>query len=87
MGPASWVRPTTLDRYADDSGFSGQPWSVESIRFDTSFDPDRLIFTVKDTASPATFHANDGGLLLKIGITDYDLNDLQNVQCQEAGHI
>ena len=60
---------------ADDSGFGGQPHSVESIRFDTSFDPDRLLFTVVN--APEIFQANDDGLLLRIGITDYDLNDLR----------
>ena len=83
-GPCYQGPADDIGSLADNSGFSGQPWSVESIRFDTSFDPDRLIFTVKDTASPATFHANDGGLLLKIRITDYDLND---VKILDAGHL
>ena len=67
----------------DDSGFVGESYSVESIRFDTSFDPDRLVFTVVNPSFPKTFQANDDGLLLKIGITDYDLNDLRVV---DAGH-
>ena len=63
----------------DDSGFVGESYSVESIRFDTPNKSGRLMFTVVNPSSSKTFRANDDGLLLRIGITDYDLNDSRTV--------
>ena len=73
-GPCFQGPDDDIGSLEDDSGFGGKPWSVESIRYDTTVDPERLMFTVKDTGNPATFRSTTSGLRLKVGIADYALN-------------